>query len=534
VAKFRLLLLCGGLFAALTLASASPASASSPSYLAKMSCWYSTSLCTEIANPQDFWGSWYVGHDEPSTLFYSPRPGAGNRMTYQVTLPKDPGGAFNQTKSYNFELHPAFWFGMAMCDTFSYPETVNTCKPDSDSNAVDVRTSTQHPGTAFMELQFYPPGWVPQFANSSCDATKWCAALTIDSLSENPISGHELNQACQNEILGGIEYVNFAYLTKNGEPQGPPNPLDFDPIASGSPGPNVLYMNSGDKISVNLHDSASGLVTTVKDKTSGQSGFMTASAANGFGHIKFAPGGTTCRDVLYNFHPEYSTSSPKTTVPWAAHSYNIAFSDEIGHFDFCTHIDANTGSCDGLEGRQGDQEQADGDDNICFGAAESLLYPATGCVDTNDPGFDGMSYQQNAWPDGNPGHPTPILFSSPRMAGGAKYARMAFEADLPRIEASDLGGSCDRNTGAGCTNPPVTDDGSPAAFYPYFSTVGSSPSSCKYGIGSTLPHTLNNFGGNSTAEYGPLKATWYYVFGGHGATTRRYNNFQQGFSSVPC
>ena len=38
----------------------------------------------------------------------------------------------------------------------------------------------------------------------------------------------------------------------------------------------------------------------------------------------------------------YSTSSPKTRVLWAAHSYNIAFSDEIGHFDFCTHIDANS------------------------------------------------------------------------------------------------------------------------------------------------------------------------------------------------
>ncbi len=34
-----------------------------------------------------------------------------------------------------------------------------------------------------MELQFYPPGYVQQFSGTSCNATQWCAALTIDSLS---------------------------------------------------------------------------------------------------------------------------------------------------------------------------------------------------------------------------------------------------------------------------------------------------------------------------------------------------------------
>ena len=31
----------------------------------------------------------------------------------------------------------------------------------------------------------------------------------------------------------------------------------------------------------------------------------------------------------------YATSSEHTRVPWAAHSYNVAFSDEIGHFEYC-------------------------------------------------------------------------------------------------------------------------------------------------------------------------------------------------------
>jgi hypothetical protein len=40
----------------------------------------------------------------------------------------------------------------------------------------------------------------------------------------------------------------------------------------------------------------------------------------------------------------YSTSSEHTRVPWAAHSYNVAFSDEIGHFEYCSAVDAN-GNC---------------------------------------------------------------------------------------------------------------------------------------------------------------------------------------------
>jgi NAD(P)-dependent dehydrogenase (short-subunit alcohol dehydrogenase family) len=58
---------------------------------------------------------------------------------------------------------------------------------------------------------------------------------------------------------------------------------------------------------------------------------MTASAGNGFGQIQAAPTGTSCTEIPSDFHPMYSTSSPQTRVPWAAHSYNVAFDEEIGH-----------------------------------------------------------------------------------------------------------------------------------------------------------------------------------------------------------
>src|SRR5262249_40947238 len=111
-----------------------------------------STLCPDIADsPQGYGQDEDVGHDQPSLVFYSHRPGAGNRMQYSVTLPRDPTPAHptQPGKGYNFELNGALWFGMALCDTQSYPEQVSTCTPDSDSNIVDPAISPNHPGTAF-------------------------------------------------------------------------------------------------------------------------------------------------------------------------------------------------------------------------------------------------------------------------------------------------------------------------------------------------------------------------------------------------
>src|SRR5262249_26082704 len=158
-------------------------------------------------------------------------------------------------------LHPTFWFGMAMCDTLSYPQTVSTCTPDSDSNIVDPAVSPNHPGTAFTELQFYPPGWVEWPNGNSCDSTQWCAALNIDSLSENGVTGATLNPTCQNQLFGGAEYINFAFVTKNGVSQAPANPITVSTsLAPYTPDPTKdLFMNSGDLLAVAMHDSPTGL-----------------------------------------------------------------------------------------------------------------------------------------------------------------------------------------------------------------------------------------------------------------------------------
>jgi hypothetical protein len=232
----------------------------------------------------------------------------------------------------------------------------------------------------------------------------------------------------------------------------------------------------------------------------------------------------------------YSTSSPQTRVPWAAHSYNVAFDYEIGHFDYCTSVDAATGSCSGLEGVSGDQEPADFDDNFCFTAAQSTLVPVTGCTDSNV-GFDGTSYKPD-WPDGNTRlHPKPVLFTSPLTGQNfrSQYSQAALETNTPRIEAPDFGGTCDRSTGNGCTLVPITDDGQRADFYPFFSITGRQDGrqGCQWLFGNDVPGlTARDFGGVS--QYGSLLPLEYLVFGGHGATLTRFNDYRRIFPGNPC
>jgi hypothetical protein len=516
-------------------------------------CEYSR-VCPDLANPETVYGNEYVGHDEPSLLFYSNVPGSGNRMQYNMTVPSDPSPKNPLQRSYHFELNGAMWFGMALCDTQSYPEQVSTCTPNSDTNIVDPAVSPKHPGTAFLELQFYPPGWVPwptwavAVGASSCDPVKWCAAMNVFSLLQDPVAGTIQNATCANKV--GVETFEFAFVTKNGVSHAPANPLDST-LATYTPDPaRDLFMSSGDNLQVTIHDSSSGVLAQINDLTSGESGSMTASPANGFAQFKFDPTGTSCDAIPYAFHPMYSTSSEQTRVIWAAHSYNVGFSDEIGHFEFCNGaavpatpfgvdnvgnpISCPAGNTEEMKKRQ---EPTDGDDNFCFPASEALRFKVQGCTDTNT-GFDGVDYQP-VWPDGNTGlHPTSVLFTSPRFGSNydQTYARTAFEADLPRIEAN----TCSRRTGVGCTLIPTTDDGVPAAFYPYFSTTANGnqngaaegdQAKCNWQFGGAIPGSTSDFGQNS--QYGSLLLLTYLTTAANGGTIQRYNDFR-GVISNPC
>jgi hypothetical protein len=528
--------------AVLSLVLVSPAAAKSSRH-AWIDCSKSSAFCTEVANSDEVFGH-YVGHDEPSLLFDSSTPGAGNHMSYNVTLPTDPSASHPNElgKSYNFELSGADWFGMALCDTQSFPEQVKTCPPDSDANILDPAVSPKHVGQAYMEMQFYPPGWVPwptwqkAVGASSCSATQWCAALNVDSLSLNPVTGQANNEKCLH--LVGEEYLNFAFITKSGVAQAPANPVNAN-LDTFTPTKKDLFMNPGDNLSVAFTDTADGVKVIIHDLTTGASGSMTASAANGFAQVKFDPEGTSCTAIPYNFHPMYSTSTAKTRVTWAAGSYNVAMDTEIGHFQHCngpvaipaTPFGASDAgvptSCPAgdIEGQGASAQPSDGDDLFCFPGSQALVFKVSGCTFTNS-AFDGVSYQP-VWPDGNTTlHPSPFKFSSPETGPkySVQYEHPAIETDLPAVEST-----CNTETKAGCTLIPQTDSGQPAAFYPFYSTSGT-PNGCYWEIGNHVPGEIDDFGAN--AGYGGLFPNTYTTQGGGSRVL--FEDFRNDLSSNPC
>ena len=504
-------------------------------------------LCTETTDPWNYQGQ-YTGHDEPSLLFYSNKAGSGNSNLYQLTLPSDPPTPPAQDGSggtWNFQLHPAFWFGMALCDDQSAPNPGPACTPDSDSNVFTGTDPSKPnymgntPGTAFMEMQFYPPSWGNVGTGVSCgpDNSQWCAALNIDSFSQNENTGVYNNSACLN--AAGVEYVNYAIITKSGHSQAPADPLR-QTSATFETTSDTLEMNSGDALSVDMHDTAAGFQVVITDHTTGQIGSMTASIANGFGHPLYQPSASSCTDQPYAFHPMFSTSSPATRVLWAAHSYNVAYSDEIGHFEYCDSVTgkgkcANSGVTDPQPGGN------DGDEAPCFdlpvvGTTQQL----SGCLG-EDLDFDGPEYQLN-WPGTNPAtdatlHASPIVFTSPLFNGNKNYSQVAFETNLPRIEGADSSpnNDCQRHVynpsdpspGSGCVDPPVG-----ASFYPIY-TTGTSNGACVWQEGGAqIPGTTNTFGGTSAAEYGGLQEQIYPAAGN--TTQGIYETFHNTLSNNPC
>jgi hypothetical protein len=466
-------------------------------------------------------------------------------MTYTMTLPRDPKKQPNKTgkggTTWNFELRPAFWFGLTLCDTQSAPEFTRTCKPDSNRNNL-VGTNPKaknyigkHPGNAFMELQFYGPGYVPQFAGFGCAAHVYCAAMTIDSRTLNQNTGVENTTACNNFVLGGGEPVNWAYITKSGKSQAPANPLftwtlthpNFKAV-----NPDLakdLLMSPGDRIRIHMHDTRAGFQVNLTDLTTDKSGSMTASVANGFGHILYTPRSKTCKVAPYAFHPEYSTANVRGNT-WSAHTYNVAMSDELGHFENCLKVNKE-GDC--TKAASQDPGGLDADDVACVPGSLSTVVHIDGCF-APDEDFDGQSYRLD-WPGTNPNvardralHPSPVLFTSPTTKG-KNYSVIEFENDMSSIEAKGAQFSppfCNQVTGAHCVNPPHG-----AQFYPFYSTTKRNGVCYWQEGGKFLPGAVNNFGGSSTTEYSLLKV----VFPVQGLKTMKLITvFNSGRMKNPC
>jgi hypothetical protein len=494
----------------------------------------------------------YIGHDEPSVRFISPTPGSASDNTYFMRLSTDPTQkptVNTNTVSRYGELSVAPWFGMALCDPKSYPQS--PCTPDSDSNGGAFFDPTAA-GSAFMELQFYPPGFAPFNDGVSCDQIRWCASLNIDSFECN----YDFS-VCNNNC---IEPANFAYLQTNGVPAGPPSP-QLTNVSTFTPNRNTLMMYGGDNLRVTIHDTSQGLLTRVDDLTRGTSGFMVASGANGFTNTNISD----CSGNPFNFHSEYSSALPQNQVPWSTLKSGILMQQEIGHFEKCASLshpmpindqegpgqsfvdpsvyqtcnggtegpggvgegpcNAGTGICqnatteDGLSCPTDDftsNAPCEFSDAPCApagarvakvnGLSTAYNWPIAGCLgqifQNGDLDFDGTSYQPD-WPDGSGGHPTPFSYIGPFTgSGNVPFPTVQFETN---VGASEI--FCDVGTGDGCTAVPAG-----AAFYPFW-TLGkvagtpinppdqSQRHTCGWSFGNDVRGaTVNDFGG--AAQYG--------------------------------
>ncbi|HEY2576694.1 MAG TPA: hypothetical protein VGI74_10350 [Streptosporangiaceae bacterium] len=436
----------------------------------------------------------YIGHDEPTLQFYSTQPGSSTKATWVQTLPRDPAkpptenGPLKDVTHF-FELMPALWFSMDLCDPQSYP--LLPCKPDSDTNSPHGK----YPGggSAFLELQFYPPGFPPFTDGLSCDGTHWCAALTIDSL-ECTANFTTCNNRC-------IEPVNSAFIQTNGVPTGPPGPQRAD-LNTFTPNQSTLLMNPGDKLQIRIFDSktAGALETQIRDLTSGRSGFMQASAKNGFMNTSIA----NCSGSPWSFRPLYSTASRVNQGGWALANINVAY--EIGHFIPCSGLrqfaPVHVGSfsdpawdlCRGAYQNAG-PTTGEVNNGICFKAGDthgelnSAPDLATGCTG-GDLDYHGTSYWRD-WPDSvTPGtFPSELTMQQPTTVNGAHYPQMQFLTDNPATNFR-----CNAQKLANCVVPPLQ---APGHFYPYW-TQATVHGACVWEFGQ-MPNG-NTFGGDK--QYG--------------------------------
>jgi hypothetical protein len=459
----------------------------------------------------------YIGHDEPDLTFLSTRAGSGNDVTWTETLPRDPLARPTSNRgpghdvTHWFELSLAPWFSMALCNPRSYP--LNPCTPNSDSNAPHGQFTGG--GSSFLEVQFYPPGEAPFFDNVSCDNSHWCASLHINDL-ECTFGFDSCNRNCE-------EPTNFAFIQRNGVPTGPPSPQEAT-LATFTPNNETLLMNPGDHLRVHIFDAAApggghALKVIVNDLTTGQTGSMQASAANGYA----ATGIADCSGRHFNYEPEYLTASPGNYVPWAALETDISTQFEIGHWTPCTSLaDPATGNllgftagdpfsleCKGPYETSSDSAKSNpegfGGDAFCYPQGDrhttlnqfgivSAPNMQTGCLNLlsgGDIDFDGTPYWPD-WPTGtsptavNPGS---FVQSAPTTQG-SHYSQSFFQTDIALSEAT-----CAKSF-SGCTVPPP----GPGHFYPYWSTQTVN-GQCSILFGNVATGTgVNNYG--KTAQYG--------------------------------
>ncbi|HEY2304269.1 MAG TPA: hypothetical protein VGI05_00145 [Streptosporangiaceae bacterium] len=241
-------------------------------------------------------------------------------------------------------------------------------------------------------------------------------------------------------------------------------------------------MNPGDMVRTHMWDASIGggkraFKVQISDLTTGQSGVMAASAANGFMNTSMFD----CSGTPFNFQPLFNTARSQNSIGWSVLISGILNQFEIGHFVPCSKVtnkvtlqlgpgvtDTTWLNCHGPYEAAGPPDPTPGGqeptDALCYkkGDTHGGLAPpnlVTGCLDNftqnGDLDFDGTDY----YPDfpnkltSGP-FPSPFLQQQPTTAG-AGYSGIQFETDAPASEIN----TCVPQNPQGCAVPPPNGPG---------------------------------------------------------------------------
>ena len=334
-------------------------------------------------------------------------------------------------------------------------------------------------------------------------------------------------------------------------PAGPPSPQLTD-LSTFTPNHETLLMNPGDVVVTHIQDTSNGLLASVSDLTTHQTGYIVASAKNGFMNTNYK----TCAGTPFNFHPEYNTARQQNQVPWAALEGGVLMEQEIGHFEPCSSItnglpytasfpdgstfndkttaqtckggfegkgkvgegpcSTSTGVCQNATTEGGAACPSDNftsgalceySDMTCVKAGPRPVlenstvvkwdWPVSGCQDNffqnGDLDFDGSSYIKD-WPNGSPRLPSSFAYIGP-FSHGKSYPQIQFETDVAGVR-----GHVQRDNRCGLHGAT-----SGAKFYPFWSLSRS----CVWNFGNVIPgQTAQAFGGDAqygTPEHRPVR-----------------------------
>ena len=300
----------------------------------------------------------------------------------------------------------------------------------------------KHPGNAFMEVQFYSPGYVPQFDGFGCSATQYCATLTIDSLSDQP----QHRRSAEQRLPHNHFLVGRSRSTGRTSPRAASRRrrrtrwrCRDDPNADGpQPRPDQGPADEPRRHDPGAHARHAGRVRVDITTSPPASGSMTASIANGFGQVLFQPNAKQCHvaavrvppDVLLRRAARQHVGGARQQPRRLGRDRPLRVLRRDRRHGSCTSpgrgdttLDADDRSASTGTPRRWSRSPG------CFARRRRLrraVLPARLAGDVREPAPDRKL------------HETPMRFTVPTSDGKA-LEKVAFENDLPRIERGEPG-----------------------------------------------------------------------------------------------